>query len=117
MHIELDVFSGRPNPYWDLDTQEESEFYRMFRNLPESMVDAPSGSELGYRAIIVTGVKKLEGCSEIVVFREHVAAKCDKKIAHLFDKDRELELWLLNTGKKHLDVNIYQLVRSEIEKR
>jgi hypothetical protein len=115
MRVELDVFSGRPNPIWDLAPQEAAEFYRLFRDLPEGTVDGPAEQGLGYRGFVVTGLEEPKGCSEIVVFGERVAASCDTKLLQLVDKGRVLERWLLQTGKGQLDSSLYQLVLSEIE--
>jgi hypothetical protein len=117
MRVELDVFSGRPNPHWDLTPQEAVEFCRLFQGLPEGKVDPPTDQGLGYRGLTVTSAKDLvEGCREIVVFRERVLARCDAKMLQFIDKDRMLERWLLQTGKGRLDDSLYQLVLSEIER-
>ncbi len=54
LHIELDVFSGRPNPYWKLTAREERELIDRLKASPAAL--RPVGdveSRLGYRGMVV----------------------------------------------------------------
>jgi hypothetical protein len=52
MHIEIDVFSGRPNPTFDIGTPESEELEKLMTELPQ--VDAnPPEPGLGYRGFII----------------------------------------------------------------
>ena len=52
--IELDIFSGRPNPRWTLDPAEEGELITRLldRTVPLAPVDITDG-RLGYRGFVV----------------------------------------------------------------
>jgi hypothetical protein len=52
--VELDIFSGRPNPRWTLSPQEEQEFLTRLldKSVPMTSVSAVEGN-LGYRGFIV----------------------------------------------------------------
>ncbi|KYK28760.1 MAG: hypothetical protein AYK19_05555 [Theionarchaea archaeon DG-70-1] len=116
MQVELDIFSGRPNPYWDLTPQEAAEFLNLFRTLPERKVEGHIREGLGYRGFLVREKGgSIEGYDEILVSGEVVVARWDKKLRQFTDKDRMLERWLLRTGKSRLDEDLYQHIFSEIE--
>lgn len=51
--VELDVFSGRPNPGWVLENKDAEELNRLLQNLPARKTSAPAEG-LGYRGFIVT---------------------------------------------------------------
>ena len=70
MNIELDVFSGRPNPSWVLENEDAENVSKMLQNLPISPKKNPIG-ELGYRGFIVTSNEKQSfRIYEAVVFKE-----------------------------------------------
>lgn len=117
MHIELDIFSGRPNPHWDLTSQEMKEFLNLFQGLPGSKGEEFVREGLGYRGFIVTEKKGIEGYDEILICGELVVARKGNKTQQFTDKNHVLERWLLQTGKGWLDDNLYQLMSSEIEEK
>lgn len=49
--IELDVFSGRPNPRWPLQADEARELLALLADLPAA--SPPVLGELGYRGFLV----------------------------------------------------------------
>ena len=51
--IELDVFSGRPNPAWALEKEEAKHLNDLLQNLPVEQSPVPADG-LGYRGFIVT---------------------------------------------------------------
>jgi hypothetical protein len=57
INIELDVFSGRPNPSWILEKEDAENVSKMLQNLPISHKSIPIG-DLGYRGFIVTTNEK-----------------------------------------------------------
>ena len=50
MRIELDIFSGRPNPSWVLSTEEAAELVARVRALPQG---GSQQTRLGYRGFVV----------------------------------------------------------------
>lgn len=72
--IELDVFSGRPNPRWVLTPSEASEFTQRIRDgvTPVMPVEESSGS-LGYRGFVVRAwgadAESLGGKGRAIAFR------------------------------------------------
>jgi hypothetical protein len=53
MHVEIDVYSGRPNPTFQLSDPLGKEFARMLEKLPRATREAPEPG-LGYRGFVVT---------------------------------------------------------------
>jgi hypothetical protein len=49
MLVELDIFSGRVNPSWDLDAPREERLRALHQQLPPSSGTAPEPPALGYR--------------------------------------------------------------------
>jgi hypothetical protein len=56
MTLELDVFSGRPNPRWNLTAEETTHLHKLLRDLPQVPETRESG--LGYRAFVLTEGQK-----------------------------------------------------------
>jgi hypothetical protein len=111
MQVELDVFSGRPNPYWDLTSQEGRDFVSRFQTLPQYQGDGSVREGLGYRGLIVREPgKRIEGYDEIVVSNGVVVARWDSQSKQLTDKTRGLEKWLFQTGRGRLDDELYRQV-------
>ncbi len=55
MTVELDVFSGRPNPRWELTEQERQRVEKLLSGPPEE-ADPGTGAKagLGYRGFVLT---------------------------------------------------------------
>ena len=49
MLVELDIFSGRPNPRWELDEQDRRELLRLQAGLTATERAPPEPPGLGYR--------------------------------------------------------------------
>jgi hypothetical protein len=52
MLVELDVFSGRPNPRWELDEPASRELRRLESALSPATLAAPEPPGLGYRGFV-----------------------------------------------------------------
>ena len=49
MRVELDIFSGRPNPHWELDARDGGELLRLQAELKLAGQAPPQLPGLGYR--------------------------------------------------------------------
>ncbi|GGX74777.1 hypothetical protein [Streptomyces hiroshimensis] len=91
MLVELDLFSGRPNPRWRLDPGDAEEFCALTAGLPPAgpvarpQPQLPSPG-LGYRGFTVTDADRV-----IHVFAGRVTEGTTSRT----DRDRSLERWLL----------------------
>lgn len=101
LQVELDIFSGRPNPSWTLSGKEEKELLDRLTAEPKAILPpAATNGRLGHRGYIVTAV------SESV----------DKKLPSRFriggqpGSESDLNLWLLDTSEK-LDTEVDDYLR------
>jgi hypothetical protein len=110
--VELDIFSGMPNPAWTLaDTEAESLVERLAA-LPQAPPREFSGN-LGYRGFII---RLMQGAAtqSIRVQRGAVHISNGQTDVYARDADRSLERWLLDTGRPHLKTDLLQVVEREV---
>ncbi len=116
MRVEVDVFSGRPNPSWDLTAHEAKEFVALFQALPEYQGEGSVRDGLGYRGLIVTQLcDPIEDYNEIVISYGVVVARRNRKSKQFTDKDRRLERWLFQIGRRHLDESLYKQIIQQLD--
>ena len=113
MQVELDIFSGRPNPTWMLTSDE----MRTVRQLLAQL--APVGDQplavhegLGYRGFILTGTAD-EGV--VSVWRSVVRDATTSCPSVKWDPHRTLEKFLLETARSRLDPALWQFVQAQID--
>ena len=112
VEVELDIFSGMPNPTWVLSNAEAESFLQQLAALSQSSARELRGN-LGYRgfSLQVTQVNDTQ-----LIRIQSGTVHISKGAANVFlcDKDRELERWLLNTGKPHLTNELFQIAAREL---
>ena len=109
--VELDIFSGMPNPTWVLTNAEVDTFVKQLAALPRTSARELSGN-LGYRGFIVQVTQETD-TQLIRIQTGLVHLSTDATNVYVSDEDRKLERWLLNTGKPHLKNEIFQVVERE----
>ena len=96
VRVELDIFSGRPNPTWTLSAGETAELKRRLADLPPS-AKAPQPPPLGYRGFVMTRTGGVEGDLDLPqavrVFAGVLEVEQDRRTEHLRDEER-IEEWL-----------------------
>jgi len=109
VEVELDIFSGMPNPVWTLADAQSSAFVAKLSALRGTEA-RPRSDGLGYRGLIVrirqgTGreVRVRGGLVEIIDGSEGAST-------FLSDPDRGLERWLLSTGRRFVDDHIFRRI-------
>src|SRR6187200_142524 len=115
--VELDIFSGMPNPTWVLPEAEADSFMKRLAGL--AAVSGTSAGKLsgnlGYRGFIV---RVTEGArTQLIRIQNGAVHISNGATIHASDKDRELERWLLNTGRPHLKSEILEAVEREFQAR
>jgi hypothetical protein len=60
MMVQLDIYSGRPNPTWTLSPAQTEEIGRMLVGLPRA-AGAPPEPGLGYRGFLLTNPERTAG--------------------------------------------------------
>lgn len=112
MQVELDIYSGRPNPFWELDTGQSAELSRRLAALPPAEAGAAAPSDaLGHRGLRVephggpTVGDRLEiGTGAVQVTRP------DGSTWLRADPGRSLERWLIGTGRGRIDPALHDMV-------
>lgn len=101
MHVEIDAFSGRPNPAWDLSPEETREFLTMLESSPPGPAGEDQGG-LGYRGITITAARPLASMpARVRVGGGAISVTfADGKTQHRRD-DRGIEQWLLRKASEH----------------
>ena len=102
--VEVDMYSGRENPMWQLETADAAQFQaRVQAATPGGAEHSDSAETLGYRGlrVVATSIDAIEryviggGTATI-----DSTSSADRQI--FGDADRSLEKWLLRTGKQQL---------------
>lgn len=111
--VELDVFSGRPNPAWSLSGAEKSHLVELLSGLPSGEVrELPE--PLGYRGFAVTLTHADARVTEIRVYKGAVRMEAGGAVTALSDPGRTLERWLSTTGSR-LDPGLREMVLNELQ--
>ena len=110
--VELDIFSGMPNPAWTLTNAEADSFVTQLAALPGAPASELSG-KLGYRGFIV---QCTQGADTQVIRIQNGAVHISKGATNAFARDnaRQLERWLLNAGRPHLKNELFEMAEREI---
>jgi hypothetical protein len=105
--VELDIFSGMPNPTWTLTNDEADSFVKQLDALRRASARELSGN-LGYRGFIV---QCKQGANTQLIRIQNGTVHMTKggMNVYVYDEDRELERWLLNTGRPHLKNGLFQV--------
>jgi hypothetical protein len=113
MQIELNVFSGRPNPTWSLNDQQADQFRAKFNVIRKSDCGHEPYDGLGYRGFKVEGFQDYD---ELIVCADTVEARRGRSRYWWLDESRSLERYLLESSKGHIDEGLYQAIASAVEK-
>jgi hypothetical protein len=90
--IELDIFSGRPNPRWTLDAAESKEFLTRLLDRTVPMAPITSREGLGYRGFICTAT----GNTAATLPARHLPTSF--RVRDGLASDPSAESWLRYTG-------------------
>jgi hypothetical protein len=109
--VELDIFSGMPNPTWVLTNADADNFVKKLSALPQAPAKELSGN-LGYRGFII---QCIQGADAQLIRIQNGTVHISEGVTtiHAYDEDRELERWLLATGRPHLKSEIFEITERE----
>jgi hypothetical protein len=114
VEVELDIFSGMPNPTWVLTAAEADGFAQRLAQLPATSAGQLPG-HLGYRGFIVRVTEGVR-TQEIRIWAGAVHVS-DGPGIRAADKDRELERWVLHSGRPHLSDELVEAVERDLQAR
>ncbi len=111
VEVELDIFSGMPNPTWVLTNAEADSFVKKLAAMSRTSATELSG-KLGYRGFIV---QVALGADTQLIHVQTGIVRISTGVTNVYanDEDRKLERWLLDTGESHLKNELFQTVERE----
>ena len=98
--VELDIFSGRPNPSWELSSGEVSELARKMTGLIPASKPA-TANNLGYRGFIVSNPDKIAGLPVKFHVFNGVLTVTEKGSTSYYNDVNDIENWLIGKAKEH----------------
>lgn len=105
--VELDIFSGMPNPSWTLTAAEAEGLVKRLDLLAPAPARELSG-RLGYRGFIV---QLHQGQQQTLLRIQDGVVQVSETttLGYVLDQGRTLERWLLNTGLPHLAPEVAEI--------
>jgi len=114
--VALDIFSGRQNPSWQLSEEQIKKLFSTLDALPTSEpVEFFDG--LGYRGfqVSLTEAASSKEAGSIKAYKGAVLYRAGGIDKFFTDKDRRVENLLLESAGSHLEADLRDSVRREIE--
>jgi hypothetical protein len=114
--VEVDLYSGRPNPRFRLPPEMEDELVRRVDALPAATGAIRPAEGLGYRGLRVDA-RTWSPPAEVVVSAGTVTVRDARgDVRLLLDRDRDLERWLIDAGSTELDADLVTMLRAELSR-
>ena len=89
MDVELEIYSGRPNPTIKLSTADILAFKSILSTLKLQDYSLPNNRSLGYRGFLVMGKKEV-----YEVYRDSVSSEFNGVLTQYSDKNMSIEKFL-----------------------
>jgi hypothetical protein len=102
MIVEMDIFSGRPNPSWELSPEQTIELWQRVYALHQQTPPPHVFDGLGYRGLIARDPSN-PGSFLKVGFGWILHVQDGVVESSYNDEGRSLEKWLLSTGRGKID--------------
>jgi len=98
IRISLSVFSGRPNPYWELSGEKIDELRNKIIGLPRTKeVQSPG---LGYRGFKINNREKIKGIPErMYIYRKTISFR-EKTVIVFYEDSNNIEELLFQQAKE-----------------
>jgi len=100
IRIELDIFSGRQNPSWELTEKEATEMVGQMENLPSAPLQ-PDIPGLGYRGFIISNPGRIAGLPVQIRVYSGVLIVTEKGSVKYFNDVNNIENWLIGKAREH----------------
>lgn len=113
--VTLHIFSGRPDPTWELSEEQAQELIKKMgkieKKIPFESLEHYSG--LGYRGFTISSVdEKRLGSNRIGIYKGSI--NLTHSDFNLSDDNFDLEQWLLSTAEDQITEKIKQFVDKEL---
>lgn len=111
--VEIDIFSGMPNPEWTLSEASAAMFLSKLSGLQKT-TERPRSTNLGYRGLVV---RMSQEAGLQMYFQNGLIESSDGTSSTFFlDPQRSLERWLIGTGRKALSHEILEVIDADLQK-
>lgn len=110
VEVEIDIFSGMPNPSWTLTETDAVTFLSKFNELHETE-EKSLANNLGYRGFII---RIRQGLYQELHIQNGVVSVVNAN-KFLIDPNRSLERWLLETGRSLLSKEISMSIDTDLK--
>jgi hypothetical protein len=105
--VEIDIFSGLPNPAWSLSDEQTASLLEMVSALSKTE-PIPRSDDLGYRGMVV---RIRDAAARELYLHNGVV---DLSGNYYSDPDRRVARWLLDTGRSFVDQSIYEIAAGNL---
>lgn len=120
VRVEVDVYSGRPNPRWTLSAAAAGTLLGRLRALPAAAAAEPRDG-LGYRGLIVRLDPVPEGLCATIRIANGLACcmpepgAAPRDTACRRDTDRALERWLVSSAEPALEPGLLKMLTDQLK--
>ncbi len=104
VEVELDIFSGRPNPHWTLGSEQADKLQSQLRELvpvrelvPTELPEPPG---LGYRGFVITNIGQGSGIPRRIRVYNSVATVLEPEKEAYYRGAEEIEKILLEDARR-----------------
>jgi len=115
--ITLHVFSGRPNPTWELSEDQAGDLSNQLNGLDKTTLLKPPGilGGLGYQGFSIQAVR--EKNFDPYIYIHSGIVDLDRFLPNMFTGNTSIENWLISTSPGNvLDSDLRSYVESELQK-
>lgn len=114
MRIEVDIFSGRPNPTWEAALEEAEGIQTVLASLPAAEGAVPPlSAQLGFRGFLLFD---LQNNQRVHVQGAVVMLQRGTTITAKSDPERRLQQALIRLARTHLDPDLYAFLLSQVSR-
>lgn len=99
MKIELNIYSGRHNPTWELSELQIGELKQKVR-MPLPVAKQKSAPQLGYRGFALINLNGVHDLPELVYVYGGVLGVKDKDTMNYYEDVNRVEQWLINQARE-----------------
>ena len=114
--VSLGLYSGLPDPAWELSDEQASALTALLEALPRVDGSPPAGG-LGYHGFWVERLTPEGTARLLVAFEGTVFDPLASRLSYLADPDRSVERFLLDSGRDRLTAAEIGLVQPLIQPR
>jgi len=105
--VTLDLFSGLPNPSWELGPAQRNELRNRLSHLTSLERERVRVPGLGYRGLVLSQSRGSGASDDIRIFGGAITPERAGTRSYK-DSGSRLEAWLLSTGRTAIDPDLYR---------